>query len=129
VLYVCVHCSKKEQFIKDILEKTAGTQICLMRIIEFMDRHIENIMEIREILEKVEELELENDMLKEQLRGENSRNNEIAERLEIIMADYRTLEEECDALKADKAEVLKELNIPIMAEYITLYKNIQSEHA
>jgi hypothetical protein len=56
VLYVCVHCSKKEQFIKDILEKSAGTQTCLMRIIEFMDRQIENIMEIREILEKVEEL-------------------------------------------------------------------------
>lgn len=50
ILFVCVHCNKKEKYIKDILEESAATQTCLMRVIELMDRNIENIMEIREIL-------------------------------------------------------------------------------
>ena len=49
-----------------------------MRVIELMDRNIENIMEIREILEKVEELELENESLRDQLRLENGRNGDLA---------------------------------------------------
>lgn len=45
------------------------------------------------------------------------------------MADYKTLEEECDALKTDKIEVLKELNITSMSEYSQLFKNVQNENA
>ena len=78
VLFTCVHCVKKERHIKNILEESASTQTCLMRVIELMDRNIENIMEIREILEKVEELELENESLRDQLRLENGRNGDLA---------------------------------------------------
>jgi len=99
-----------------------------MRVIELMDNNIENIMEIREILEKVEELELENECLRDQIKCETGRNGDLAERLEIIMADYKSLEEECEALKHDKSEALKELGITTTGEYLQLFKNVQREN-
>jgi len=59
-------------------------------------------------------LELENESLREHIKFENGRNSDLAERLEIIMADYKSLEEECDVLKRDKSDVLKELGITTM---------------
>jgi DNA repair ATPase RecN len=53
-----VHCPNKARFIKDILEHPPNTQSILMKVIEMVDARIENIMEIKEILEKVEELEI-----------------------------------------------------------------------
>lgn len=59
-------------------------------------------MEIREILDKVDELEGENDQLRAQLRQETLRGEELEERLAVVLLDYRQLEDEFDALKREK---------------------------
>lgn len=123
---MCVHCPNKAKFIKDILEHPPNTQSILMRVIEVVDEKVENIMEIKEILEKVEELEMENEGLRGEVRREGDRARELAERLEQIMEDYRVLEEECEGFRSEKAEVLRELAIQGLGDYLQLYKTVQS---
>lgn len=44
------------------------------------------------------------------------------------MADYKSLEDECDAYKAEKAEVFRELSINALGEYLALYRAVQNEN-
>lgn len=99
-----------------------------MKLIEMVDQRIENIMEIKEILEKVEELEVENEQLRIEAKREGERNKELAERLEQIMEDYRAIEMECEGYRGEKAEVLRELNIGGLGDYIMLFKAVQAEN-
>jgi len=57
VIYECVHSPDRQKFISGIMELESETQKYLMHIIDHTDDQIENVMEIREILDKVEELE------------------------------------------------------------------------
>jgi hypothetical protein len=57
VVYECVHSPDRQYFISGILQLPSDTQRCLMYIIVQTDNQIENVMEIREILNKIEEIE------------------------------------------------------------------------
>jgi hypothetical protein len=50
----------KQEFVSRILELEETTQIYLMKELQKMQAHIENNVEIKEIYQKIEELEEEN---------------------------------------------------------------------
>lgn len=51
----------------------------------------------------------------------------MAERLAGIMTEYRVLEEEVEGWRREKAEVVRELGVQELAEYMTMYKRVQGE--
>lgn len=63
-LFVCLHSKKKSEFISRVMELPETTQSALMGIFQEVSAHTESIIEIKEILLRVEELENEVENLK-----------------------------------------------------------------
>jgi hypothetical protein len=60
ILFLIMRQELKQEFVSRILELEETTQIYLMKELQKMQAHIENNVEIKEIYQKIEELEEEN---------------------------------------------------------------------
>lgn len=50
---MCIHGQEKNEFIERVFNLSEGAQKYLMEELQLMDKRLENIIEIREILEQV----------------------------------------------------------------------------
>lgn len=120
MLYICVHCENSSFFINRILELNTDTQLCLMKIIEQLDRMMGDIVEIGQVLDKVGELEEENEGLRRTLEEMQGEGRGLMERIADLQDANKELQQECMRYRKERCEVMRELNIGEFADYLQL---------
>lgn len=127
ILFLIMRQELKQEFVSRILELEEATQIYLMKELQKMQAHIENNVEIKEIYQKIEELEEENEYLYERLK-------ETQSKAQLLAATRTTLREENDKLtqlqrdnNGERSAVMEQLNLHEVKDYLTVYKDLQAE--
>lgn len=125
---MAVNSSLRNEVVQTVLEESSDHQALLMSEIQQVEAVCEKCVEFKKIVEKIEVVEQENEVFREQIAEKEAEIEEETYRISELQADNFLVGEEIREYEEDKRNVLTMLEIPFLEDFVDICQRIKTDN-